>query len=49
MRAAPIAVAGAAAWLAPGLAPHVPSLCSPLGIARTLRRPDGRTRPARSR
>lgn len=39
MRAlAPFAAAGAAVWLAPGLAPHAPSLCGPLGIARTLPR-----------
>jgi peptidoglycan/xylan/chitin deacetylase (PgdA/CDA1 family) len=36
VRAAPLAVAGAAAWCAPGLAPHVRSLCPPLGISRTL-------------
>ena len=37
MRGAPIVTAAAAAaWCAPGLAPHVSSLCAPLGIARTL-------------
>jgi len=33
---AAIAVAGAAAWSLPALAPLVPSLCRPLGIPRTL-------------
>ena len=36
MRAAGLALAGAAAWCGPGLAPHVRSLCGPLGISRTL-------------
>ena len=36
MRPGTIALAGAAAWCAPGLAPHVRSLCAPLGITRTL-------------
>ena len=36
MCAGSLAVAGAAAWCAPGLAPHVRSLCAPLGISRTL-------------
>ncbi|MCW2968109.1 MAG: polysaccharide deacetylase family protein [Solirubrobacteraceae bacterium] len=36
MRPAPLVLAGAAAWCGPGLAPHVPSLCGPLGISRTL-------------
>lgn len=36
MRPARLALAGAAAWCAPGLAPHVASLCAPLGISRTL-------------
>lgn len=36
MRPGRLALAGAAAWCTPGLAPHVRSLCAPLGIARTL-------------
>ncbi|MEO6497309.1 MAG: polysaccharide deacetylase family protein [Solirubrobacteraceae bacterium] len=36
MRPATLALAGAAAWCGPGLAPHMPSMCAPLGIARTL-------------
>jgi peptidoglycan/xylan/chitin deacetylase (PgdA/CDA1 family) len=36
MRPAGLALAGAAAWCGPGLAPHVASLCAPLGISRTL-------------
>jgi peptidoglycan/xylan/chitin deacetylase (PgdA/CDA1 family) len=36
MRAARLALAAGAAWCAPGLAPHVASLCAPLGISRTL-------------
>jgi peptidoglycan/xylan/chitin deacetylase (PgdA/CDA1 family) len=36
MRPARLALAGAAAWCGPGLAPHVAALCPPLGIARTL-------------
>jgi peptidoglycan/xylan/chitin deacetylase (PgdA/CDA1 family) len=36
MRPGTIALAGAAAWCGPGLAPHVRSLCAPLGITRTL-------------
>ncbi|MFL5843192.1 MAG: polysaccharide deacetylase family protein [Solirubrobacteraceae bacterium] len=38
MRPGSDVLAGAAAWCAPGLAPHVPSLCAPLGISRTLPR-----------
>lgn len=41
MRPRTLVLAGAAAWCAPGLAPHVRSLCAPLGIARTLRDRDG--------
>jgi peptidoglycan/xylan/chitin deacetylase (PgdA/CDA1 family) len=36
MRPGTIALAGAAAWCGPGLAPHVRSLCAPLGITRML-------------
>jgi peptidoglycan/xylan/chitin deacetylase (PgdA/CDA1 family) len=36
MRPGTAVLAGAAAWCAPGLAPHVRSLCGPLGISRTL-------------
>src|SRR4051794_31710642 len=39
MRLSRAGLAAAAAWSAPALAPHVPSLCAPLGIARRL--PDG--------
>lgn len=35
MRPAPLVLAGAAAWCGPGLAPHISSLCGPLGITRT--------------